>query len=331
MTGSLFSDRFIISPGSQVVLRRDLQVVGQKKGPYGESRFKKEGSVGVVEESPISQEYRYLVRFSDGQSVRAFHRELVVRRSESPVEELPRREMKEFEKYLIYRVVVGSRAFGLADETSDSDEKGIYLPPADWHWSLQPLPEQVEFKRASDGRILGPHSKDPADDVCWWEIEKFLRLALKANPSALEVLFVPDDCLVHFTNLGKALRDMRSKFLSKHLYKTYSGYVLSQFKRMRKDIEKGKPHRPKHACHLIRLLYSGIAALRGEGILVDVGPHREELLRIKRSELPFDEIFSRAVQLDQEFQEAFANTNLPEQPDVEAVNRYLIEARRQRV
>jgi predicted nucleotidyltransferase len=326
MTASLFSDRFIVSPGTQVVLRRDLPVMGQT-----ESRFKKEGSVGVVEESPSSLEDEYLVRFSDGQRVRALHRELVVRRKDSPIGELPGRDVEEFEKHLIYRVVVGSRAFGLADESSDSDEKGIFLPPADWHWSLQPLPEQVEFKRANDGRILDQHSRDPADDVCWWEIEKFVRLALKSNPSALEVLFVPEDCVLHLTTLGKELREMRSKFLSKHLYKTYSGYVLSQFKRMSKDLEKGKPHRPKHACHLVRLLHSGIAALRGEGILVDVGPHREELLRIKRNELPFDEIYSRAVQLDREFQKAFDDTSLPEQPDVGAVDRYLIEARRQRV
>jgi hypothetical protein len=32
--------------------------------------------------------------------------------------------------YVIYRCVVGSRAYGLDSETSDTDRRGIYLTPA---------------------------------------------------------------------------------------------------------------------------------------------------------------------------------------------------------
>jgi len=63
-----------------------------------------------------------------------------------------------------------------------------------------------------------------------WELEKFVRLALKANPNVLETLWTPLVLLAD--EAAKELRAMRQAFLSKHLYKTYSGYVLSQFRRM---------------------------------------------------------------------------------------------------
>ena len=81
----------------------------------------------------------------------------------------------------------------------------------------------------------------------------------------------------------------------------------------------------------MRLLYSGIAALEGRGIQVDVGEHREELLRVKREQVPFEEVHRRALELDARFQQAFAQTTLPDAPDVERVDRFLIEARRSRV
>ncbi|MEZ4727824.1 MAG: nucleotidyltransferase domain-containing protein [Caldilineaceae bacterium] len=40
--------------------------------------------------------------------------------------------------------MVGSRAYGLAHEESDTDRRGVYLPPADLHWSLYGVPEQLE-------------------------------------------------------------------------------------------------------------------------------------------------------------------------------------------
>jgi hypothetical protein len=124
---------------------------------------------------------------------------------------------------------------------------------------------------------------------------------------------------------------MREAFLSRHLYKTYSGYVLSQFRLMKKNHAQQGTYKAKHAMHLIRLLYSGIHALRTGAILVDVGEHRDELLRIKSGRLSFEEVRTRALELDQVFQEAFMATGLPERPDHERVNRFLIQARRRMV
>ena len=90
-------------------------------------------------------------------------------------------------------------------------------------------------------------------------------------------------------------------------------------------------YKPKHAMHLIRLLFSGIAALETGEIRIDVAEHREELLRIRNGGLSFEEVKRRALELDQRFQQAFEHTTLPEQPDYAQVDDFLIRARRRMV
>jgi len=307
--------------------------MGPASDVSGQRAYKKTGSVGVVTQAPLTHDYTYMITFADGSVVRAAKSDLSVRRSDAPEDGMPAREISAFEPLVIYKVRMGSNAFGLANENSDTDERGIFLPPAEWHWSLQPLPEQIEFKRLADGRIVD-HNETNTDheaDVCWWELEKFLRLALKANPNVLEALFVDDAHVLHCSELAAELRQMRGCFLSKYLYQTYSGYVLSQFKKMKRAVEMGEQHRPKHASHLIRLLYSGIEAVKGNGILVDVGPYREELLRIKHEALPFAEVYDQAVELTRVFEEEYSRTTLPDLPDIAAVDQFLIKARRSRV
>jgi hypothetical protein len=318
----------VLPVGTQVVLRKELDVLGAPEDAPAGRTYKKAGSVGVVVSAPPTNDTPYVIRFADGRVVQAYRRDLAVRRSFRPHDDRPPRGVDEYERHLIYRIRVGSKAFGLADDTSDDDERGIYLAPAEWHWSLRPLPGQIEFKRTADGRILHHNQPEGDADVCWWELGKFLALALKANPNILEALFTPPEHVLLCSERGERLRAMRHVFLSKYLYQTYSGYVLSQFRTMRGDLERGGSFKPKHAMHLIRLLRSGIEALRGNGIVVDARPWRDELLAIKHGRVPFQEIHARALDLHRVFDEEFARTTLPDRPDVDAVDRFLIEARR---
>ena len=297
---------FLISPGTQVVLQVD------KSLPDGMVRQR--GSVAVVAESPADNQHAYTLRFADGQTVKAHFHELAIRRKE--VEDQLALTGEDLRPWIVYRCQVGSRAFGLAGDDSDDDIRGIYLPPARLHWSLFKLPEQLEF---ADGQ----------KDEVYWELEKFLKLALKANPNVLETLWTP--LVLHADEAARRLRDMRDCFLSRHLYKTYSGYVLSQFRRMANAHAKTGKYKAKHAMHLIRLLYSGIDALRSGQIRIDVGEHRDELLAVKAGTLSFEQARDRALALDREFQEAYRQTQLPEQPDYRRADDFLIWARRSMV
>ncbi len=325
MASSELDPNFLIPQGTQVVLRRDLPVFKEA------GSIKKLGSVGWIVEAPLTNDRPYTIAFADDRQVKARKDDLKIRRADAPEDLLPHPEISAFEAHLIYRVRVGSRAYGLDDASSDTDERGVFLPPAEWHWSLQPLKEQLEFKRAADGTILDHNQPADADDHCWWELEKFIRLALKANPNVLEVLYVPEPHVLFMNDMGERLRALRGAFLSRYIYQTYSGYALSQFRKMRKSAERGVAPKPKHATHLLRLLYSGIQALRTGEIMVDVGEHRKELLDVKQGRTEFEAVYQRALQLDAEFQSAFDASSLPERPNVEAIDRFLIEARRSQV
>ena len=212
---------------------------------------------------------------------------------------------------VIFRCVIGSRAYGLDDENSDTDRRGIYLPPADLHWSLFGVPEQLENDETQEA---------------YWELQKFIVLALKANPNVLECLYTP---LVETkTPLADELLRMRSIFLSRLAYQTYNGYVMSQFKKMQTDLRNQGQVKWKHVMHLIRLLLSGITVLRERFVPVQVGDHREMLLRIKSGAVSWNEVETWRRDLHKQFDQAFEETMLPEKPDYHRANDYLVKARR---
>lgn len=131
--------------------------------------------------------------------------------------------------------------------------------------------------------------------------------------------------------LARELLDLRDIFLSKLIYQTYNGYVLSQFKKMNRDLRNKDSVKPKHAMHLIRLLLSGIQVLKAGFVPVRVEAFRDRLLAIRRGEMPWQEAEAWRLSLHQEFDAAFAKTGLPDRPDYERANEFLIKTRRSMV
>ncbi len=98
---------------------------------------------------------------------------------------------------------------------------------------------------------------------------------------------------------------MRDCFLTKRVYQTYNGYVMSQFKKLGQDLRNKGAIRWKHAMHLVRLLLSGITILTEGAFPVRVGQHRERLLAIRRGELSWQEVNSWRKDLHREFDAAW--------------------------
>ena len=291
----------IFPPGTKVVLRAALP----SHAP---------GTVAVITLSPVDLHHSYRVRFNDGQEASVRREDIVVlkhfQRDSTTAADVPAAEY-DFKQHVIFRCVVGSRAYGLSDDASDTDYRGVYLPPADLHWSLAGVPEQIE--------------EDATQEV-YWELQKFLVLALKANPNVLECLHTP--LIEVATPLARELLDMRSVFVTKLVYQTYNGYVASQFKKLSSDLRNKGAVKWKHVMHLIRLLIAGVHALRTGVIPVEVTEHRDRLLTLRRGELPWEEADAWRLKLHDEFDEAFSRTTLPDRPDYDGVNNFLIKARR---
>lgn len=132
---------------------------------------RREKLVGVVVYSPSSLEHAYRVRFPDGAEDCYRRADLTINKHEQST--LPGQvEPSDLLRFVAYRCVVGSKAHGLETDSSEVDRRGFYLPPADLQWSLAGVPEQLETEH----------------EEVYWEVEKFVRLALKANPNVLECL-----------------------------------------------------------------------------------------------------------------------------------------------
>jgi predicted nucleotidyltransferase len=301
------SDNLIYSVGTQVVSRKAIQ------GSNGRTAHPA-GAVGVVIKSPMDREHSYRIKFADGFEVALPHHQLVM------LAEFKEGHINDSEQGIvstglfdrvIFRCVIGSRAYGLETEDSDTDRRGIYLPPAELHWSLYGVPDQLE--------------NDATQEV-YWELQKFVILALKSNPNVLECLYSPivETC----TPLAQRMLDIRQSFLSKLVFQTYSGYVASQFKKMQTDIKNQGKVKWKHVMHLIRLLISGTHVLREGLVSVEVGENRERLLSIKRGEESWESVDAWRLSLHQDFNTAFENTNLPDRPDYAIANQFLIDARK---
>ena len=300
----------ILSAGTRIVTRNPAN-------PVGGGLAIATGAVGAIVESPTDAQHAYKIRLNDG-------REAMLRRTEFSIlkefkgdgidSAVHGMEFDDWKQFVIYRCVVGSQAFGLSNDASDVDRRGIYLPPSELHWSLYGVPEQIENNDTQEA---------------YWELQKFMVMALKANPNILECLHTP--IVEHATPLAEELLASRAVFLSKLIYQTYNGYVMSQFKKLEQDLRARGEIKWKHAMHLIRLLLSGINALREGELRVRLDEHREALLRIKSGDQAWPEVNAWRLRLHREFDEAFASTRLPERPDYAWANEFLVRARREMV
>jgi hypothetical protein len=290
------------------------QVVMRVAAPDDRGGTAQRGATGRV--AGITPDGRYAVRLVDGRETVARRDQLSLRtayQDEALVLTQPDGDLL-VREHTIYAVVVGSRAFGLDTDASDTDTRGVYVAPTESFWSLAKPPTHV------DG---------PEPEWFSWEVERFCELALKANPNLLEVLHSP--LVVRQTALGAELVELRQAFLSQLAYQTYSGYVLSQFKKLETDFRRDGAPKWKHVMHLIRLLLSARSLLLEGRMVVDVGPDRERLLAVKRGELPWDEVEKWRLGLHAELDDALSRTVLPATPDVARVDSWLHSVRKRSI
>ncbi len=111
----------------------------------------------------------------------------------------------------------GSHAYGLNTPTSDLDLKGVAIPPVEYFTGFSKTFEQAQ-------------STEP--DCQIYDIRKFFKLAADCNPNIIEVLWTDPDDHLSIDIIFSPLLDYRHHFLSKKAKFTFSGYAISQLKRI---------------------------------------------------------------------------------------------------
>jgi hypothetical protein len=144
--------------------------------------------------------------------------------------------------------IVGSTAYGLSHEGSDTDRLGLFAAPTTaFHGLHRPAESHVTTH----------------PDATFHEAAKWCRLALGCNPTVTELAWLPDDLYETRTSLGAELIAIRASFLSAPRTRAaYLGYSTQQFRKLeaRGDGSFSSDTRKrtaKHARHLWRLIQQG--------------------------------------------------------------------------
>jgi predicted nucleotidyltransferase len=232
----------------------------------------------------------------------------------------------------ILRCVVGSTVHGLNLEGKDDrDETGVCIEPPEYVIGLKTF-EQHVYRTQPDGARSGPGDLD----LTIYSLRKYCRLAKQGNPTVLLVLYSP--MIVTTSVLGDQLRTLAPSFVSKLAGNAFYGYMKAQ--RQRLTGERGGRHgtpRPeyvekygydvKYAMHMLRLGHQGIEYLTtGHLTLPMKDPVKGYLRSVREGNVPYDDVMRDAAEIEQQLKDLCDTSLLPDQPDHDKINTFLIRA-----
>ena len=170
-------------------------------------------------------------------------------------------------------------------------------------------------------------------DVVIYSARKWARLALAGNPTVLLLLFVPEHEVVFRNAAGAELVANGHRFVSRLAADRFIGYLQSQRDAMTgisRHTRTGRSWWPeygydtKFAMHALRLGVQGAELLTTGRISLPVSePHRAYLLRVRRGEIPLDEVIAAVNDSEQTLLELRTSAAVPAQPDRDWVNSWL--------
>ena len=118
---------------------------------------------------------------------------------------------------IIFEGIVGSQAYGIATPTSDVDKKGVFIQDQD--------------------SILGfgyiDQVNDTKNDQTFYEVKRFIELLASNNPNMLELLNLPEDCIVYKDPIFDLILEYRNDFITKMCRHSFGGYAVEQIRKAR--------------------------------------------------------------------------------------------------
>lgn len=238
----------------------------------------------------------------------------------------------------ILRSVVGSGVHGIAIAgTDDHDELGVYIEPPRYVLGVQRQREDYIWRTQPEG-VRSGHGDT---DLVLFSLRKYLRLAIKGNPTVLLPLYAPPQSLVVLTPLGEELRSHASAFVSREAVERFLGYMHSQHERMLGRSRRNVPNRPeliaqygwdvKYGSHALRLAYQGLEiASTGSLTLPMPSRERERVLAVKRGEISRDEVSAEIAKLEADVRDLLdaGRSPLRAVADLETITAWAVSAQR---
>lgn len=112
---------------------------------------------------------------------------------------------------ILFECIIGSQAYGTQTPTSDVDKKFVYILPQDYILGTGYV-EQINVNK----------------DYTGWEIKRFLELMGSNNPTVLELLNTPEDCIIYKHPLFDLILEKKEDFITKTCKNSFGGYARQQ-------------------------------------------------------------------------------------------------------
>ena len=235
------------------------------------------------------------------------------------------------------RATVGSTVHGLALEgTDDRDEMGVCLEPFRYAAGLQSF-EQFIYRTAAEREGKHDAKSQAGDlDLVLYSLRKWVRLALNGNPTILLLLYVPPEACIVRTVIGTRLQELAPAFASRKAGRAFLGYLTAQRQRLlherggkdvkRPALEAAHGYDTKYAMHMLRLGFEGVELLTtGRITLPIVEPTRGYLRDVRQGRVDLQAVLTRAGELEREIEDLLDTSPLPDRPDVDAAERFLVD------
>ena len=122
----------------------------------------------------------------------------------------------------LYLVIRGSHAYGTNIPGSDIDYSGVFIQNLDSILGFS-YTEQIN---------------DDNNDIVIYELRRFLELLSKNNPTILELLNTPDDCVVYKHPVFELILENKQNFLTKICADSFGGYAKQQISKAKGQNKK---------------------------------------------------------------------------------------------
>lgn len=234
----------------------------------------------------------------------------------------------------------GSHAYGTNTEDSDIDIRGVA------HNSANSILLGKDFEHVRLDNI----------DTTIYSLNKLLPLLLNCNPNTIELLGCLPRHYIQLSDVGRELISLKDAFLSKQCIYSFGGYARSQLHELTKfydvtsrsigedpeeefllglDIRNRKAikHKKlsKHMMHLVRLYLMAFDILENGQINTYRNKDHDFLMDIRNGKylddnyVPTKEFSNIINELDSKFKLLSETTQLPDKPDIERINKFLLE------
>lgn len=214
----------------------------------------------------------------------------------------------------ILKVLVGSQAHGLAKGDSDFDYRGVFVAPTKDFFEI-------------GGRVLSTNWIEGKEDNTSWELGHFLTMAVKCNPTILEVFKSP---VINQTPIGKELISLFPYvWNSQDVMNAFIGYGLNQRKKFLED-KDGKPN--KFAAAYARTLYNAWELLTTGDFTVRIAdvPYGQIVKNFKEGNYSYGEVIDVCRRWEEEVKIAY-QCNPDKQTNLEPINEFIIKVRKQNI